>query len=169
MAVVHPCARWKFREWPDEHVVDLIRRLSSDLQCSIILLGAEADRARLSAIRNAGGAAMDVRVETPATLEVLANTIAGCTIFVGTDSGPLHLAALLGIPAVGLFGPAPPVLTAPRMGRGVALYHGLECSPCRQITCVRQSDPCMNSIRVDEVMNAVHAILPEKPMPSTAS
>ena len=81
--------------------------------------------------------------------------ISGSSLFVGNDSGPLHLAAALGVPAVGLFGPSDPSLTAPcAYSPSSWLYHRVECSPCDQRKCVRPGNPCMNAISVDEVLAA---------------
>jgi ADP-heptose:LPS heptosyltransferase len=81
--------------------------------------------------------------------------IAGARTFVGTDSGPLHLAALLGRKVVGLFGPSPPRLTAPGVEGGVFLYSSVACSPCSQRSCVAPDDWCMDRIQINGVFEAV--------------
>ena len=57
-----------------------------------------------------------------------------CHLFVGNDSGPMHVAAALGVPTVGIFGPGTPRRTRPtsRGGRVVTVGGDYPCSPCRQ-------------------------------------
>lgn len=85
--------------------------------------------------------------------------IQGAGLFVGNDSGPLHLAALLGVPVVGLFGPAPPERTAPFASRGVFMYRQVACSPCTQTTCAMPGNSCMNRIAVQEVFDVASGLL----------
>jgi heptosyltransferase I len=80
-------------------------------------------------------------------------------LFIGTDSGPMHLAAALGTTFLGLYGPTSPGHTAPRIGRGSALYAGFPCSPCDQSTCVRPADPCMPHHTAEEVFRVAAGIL----------
>jgi ADP-heptose:LPS heptosyltransferase len=80
-------------------------------------------------------------------------------LFIGNDSGPLHLAALLGVPVVGLYGPAPPEQTAPYAGRGVFLYRKVSCSPCTQTVCTMPENSCMNRITVEEVYDVASGLL----------
>jgi heptosyltransferase-2 len=76
-------------------------------------------------------------------------------LFIGNDSGPLHLAALLEVPLIGLFGPASPELTAPLSARGSFLYHQVACSPCSQTVCIMPDNSCMRRITPEDVLTAV--------------
>jgi ADP-heptose:LPS heptosyltransferase len=92
-------------------------------------------------------------------LDELAKIIAGAKLFIGSDSGPLHLAAAVGTPSVGLFGPASPEITGPLVTMNSYLYKKVECSPCNQKDCVRKWNPCISLISVDEVFEAVNRFL----------
>jgi ADP-heptose:LPS heptosyltransferase len=167
--VMHPFARWKYREWPDGRILQFVERVLAETECTIVLVGEINDSRRLEQLRPGGRGGGRVRVSTPADLAGLADVVAGSSVFVGTDSGPLHLASLLGVPSVGLFGPAPPELTAPLYEKGASVYHRLECSPCRQTRCVRPDAPCMNEITVEEVLDLVKRKLSGNPMQTTAA
>ena len=70
-----------------------------------------------------------------ATLVQLCAVIERCRLYVGNDSGPLHLAAALGLPTVGIYGPSTPDHTSPRGAAATAhraVSARLPCSPCRE-------------------------------------
>lgn len=90
-------------------------------------------------------------------------------LFIGNDSGPLHLAALLGVPVVGLFGPATPEHTAPYAARGVFVYRKVPCSPCSQTLCTMPANSCMNRITVEEVYDAASGLLAQTRTDTVAS
>jgi heptosyltransferase-1 len=156
--VVHPFAGWKFRRWPESSFIALVERLREAGVGNVVLLWEEEKDGKGEILRS--HFAGDHHVLFASTLRLLESAVllSGADAFVGNDSGPLHLAAALGVPAVGLFGPAPPGLTAPRsVVPSSWIYHGPECSPCDQRLCIRPDDPCMNAISVDEVFAAVIA------------
>jgi ADP-heptose:LPS heptosyltransferase len=150
-------------------VRQVIEDVVSSSDCTVIVIGGKSDRVRMEAFRGRGPARERVRLLTPVDLEGLADIIAGSIAFVGTDSGPIHLASLLGVPTVGLFGPAPPDLTAPLPVDGDYLYHHVECSPCRQKHCIRAQNPCMQGIPAADVLELVRRKLTGKPMQMTAA
>jgi ADP-heptose:LPS heptosyltransferase len=167
--VLHPFARWKYREWPRERILQFIDAMLGSSDCTVILIGEQSELPRLKGLRPAGHPPDRLRCMTPKDLSELADVVAGCAVFVGTDSGPIHLAALLGVPCVGLFGPAPPDLTAPLRAKGDCAYHPLDCSPCGQARCVRPDAPCMDSIPVEEVVNLVRRKRSGNPIQTSAA
>lgn len=88
----------------------------------------------------------------------LAAALAGLDLLVTNDSGPMHLAAALGVPCVALFGPTDRRRTAPAGGTGaghVVLDRDLWCSPCFRRRCPLLHHGCMRGIGVDQVAAAV--------------
>lgn len=67
----------------------------------------------------------------------------------------MHLAAAIGIPAVGIFGSTNPVRTGPRGAHAVVLHHPLACSPCLARTCRYGHYDCLRGIEVPEVVAAL--------------
>jgi heptosyltransferase II len=105
--------------------------------------------------------------ETVPRLRDAAALLERCRLFVGNDSGPMHLAAALGVPTLGLFGPGSPRSTAPRGSPGsVATLGGdYPCSPCRQ-DFFRECPPaptgkpfCLEEIDVERVLDAATGLL----------
>ncbi len=76
-----------------------------------------------------------------------------CRLFVGNDSGLMHVAAALSVPLVAVFGPTEPGRTAPLAARYRLLHRGADCAPCRHRECPTDHR-CMAAIGVDEVLAA---------------
>ena len=90
----------------------------------------------------------------PATGSVadLLSLLQQARLFIGSDSGPAHLASLTGAPMVLLFGPTDPLENAPFPGsRSRVLRRDVGCNPCRK-GCPARS--CMEALGVDEVVGA---------------
>ena len=111
-----------------------------------------------------------IRTVSGASLTELAGVIDRCSLYVGNDSGPIHLAAALGVPTVGIYGPTSPTLTSPRGAIGavhVPVSAQFGCSPCRERffeECPSQPTPderppCLNEISVKTVVEAVTEVL----------
>ena len=75
-------------------------------------------------------------------------------VYIGNDSGPLHMAALNGTPSIGLYGPVAPDIFYPPAPNAVVLHKVLPCNPCNQINCVHPENPCIQRISLEEVMTA---------------
>jgi ADP-heptose:LPS heptosyltransferase len=85
-------------------------------------------------------------------LRALAAFLRGCDLFVGGDSGPLHLASALGVPVLGLYGPSDPVRNGPFGDVDRVVTVAEPCGPCYKRNCARPS--CMDSIPVEKVWQA---------------
>jgi ADP-heptose:LPS heptosyltransferase len=84
--------------------------------------------------------------------------IARMRILVGIDSGPKHIAALLGVPTVTLFGPTDPRFWDPMNGLHRAVWKGLDCAEgCRDREC--SPNRCMEMIEVEEVFEEVRSLI----------
>jgi ADP-heptose:LPS heptosyltransferase len=157
--IVHPFAGWEYRTWPTENFRSLVRLILETSTEHVVLVGAESDRSPVEPLLTEFSRDPRVSFGIGLELESLARMIANAHLFIGGDSGPLHLAAAVGTPSVGLFGPAPPELTGSQMPTESHVYKRVECSPCDQKDCVRKWAPCMTLITVDEVLDKVREIL----------
>ncbi|MCP4006959.1 MAG: glycosyltransferase family 9 protein [bacterium] len=95
----------------------------------------------------------------PATQSIshLLQLMRGARLFVGSDSGPMHLASLLGLPLVAVFGPTDPVENAPFSGSPHRIVReDVGCNPCR-LGC--PSRACMSRIGVQDVASAALELL----------
>ncbi len=111
-----------------------------------------------------------IRSVRDVTLVQLGAVIERCRLYVGNDSGPMHLAAALGVPTVGIYGPSDPARTSPRGAAGTAhraVSAFLPCSPCRERffdecpapPTVDGRPPCLDAVAVEDVAAAVDRML----------
>lgn len=133
--------------------------LSSRTGLPAVFYGSATEAPLLSdiCIESGGGS----RIEAGLPYPELCSALAGCRIAFGNDSGGMHLAALLGVPSVVVFGSTSPEWTAPA-GSSVATVRagGFACSPCFGKRCREGGSPaCLDSITVDEVVAAASALL----------
>jgi len=154
LIAIHPFSRWKYRSWPIDEFERLIRLLRSEANSDIVVICHESENEALLPLRTAFGRDPRGRFFPSTDLLETAAVLQDVDLFIGNDSGPIHLAALLNLPVVGLYGPAPPALAAPLAARGTFLYHAVPCSPCSQTECIMPERHCMRLITAEEVLAA---------------
>ena len=92
------------------------------------------------------------------TLDQLIDELRQCRLLLTNDTGTMHLAALLGVPVVAVFGSTEPRLTGPLGNGHTILRHHVECSPCFLRECPIDFR-CMKAVGADEVAEAVLSTL----------
>jgi ADP-heptose:LPS heptosyltransferase len=150
--LLHTGGGWKYRWWPNDRWRALIQKLKAEGDWELGILVGPGDEEQVAQItRN-----LQIAVETPKVKDLL-KLVQEYDLFVGTDSGPLHLAVLSGIPAVDLMGPGDPVLWAPPPGTGILLQDVLDydCHPCIQKKCIYPNNPCIERIALSQVLAAI--------------
>ena len=170
LIVIHVSAGNPFRRWPAAHFVDLAAALAADDPGRRIIVTSgpsEGDaaglvisdaRARLGDA--AGGQVLSCGEFSLAELRALLDRAA---LYIGGDSGPLHVAATTRVPIVGLYGPTLPIRSAP--WRDVACVSEsvdageLPCRPCDQRVCAPGDFRCLTSILPAQVLDAARRAL----------
>lgn len=153
--------------WLPERFGALARGLTVEPGGPVVLVGGPDDRviaARAAAL--AGKAVHDLVGET--TLPQLLSLCRRARLFVGCDTGPMHLAAAVGLPVVALFGPADPRRTgpwSPSGSRHVVLRESPPCAPCNRKTCNQVRHVCMEDLPVERVLGAVRDRLAQRTAP----
>lgn len=149
------------KDWGRDNWRALLTQLAAAFPGRTLLLAGspeEADASTFSAAnwRSAGGGTV-VNLCGRLTPRQSAAALARARLFIGHDSGPMHLAAAVGTPCVALFA----ARNLPRQwfpfGTGhKILYHRVECAGCGLETCIEQRKKCLLSITVPEVLAAIH-------------
>lgn len=169
LIIVHVSAGNPFRQWPEEAFVHLIAGLAAVPSRRLILSSGPSDRSAVERIaRGARGAlgpsgAPRLLDFGDFDLSELRALVTRSRLFVGGDTGPLHIAATTATPVVGLFGPTLPERSSPwrdpaypTASVGVA---GLPCRPCDQRRCTPGDFRCLTTLRPDDVLAAAERLL----------
>ena len=93
------------------------------------------------------------------SLTVLAAVLEKATIYIGNESGPLHMASVMQVPSLGLYGPGPQHIFYPYGKKTAVIHHVLECNPCDQIHCVHLENPCIQRITLEEVKSKISELI----------
>jgi len=124
------------RRWPKEYFVALATGLIADYSAHIIFIGSREDTRYVSsaiALFSPEQKKYAHNFSGKLSLEQLACLLKKMSLFISNDSGPLHLAAYLGIPTVSFFGPETPLIYGPEGEFHIVFYRGLSCSPCIRV------------------------------------
>lgn len=154
VVAVNPGAAYgSAKRWPAERFAELGERLVRD-GVFVVVLGAAGERALGDAIvARLGRRAVNAAGST--TIREAMAVLTWCRRLVTNDSGPMHVAAALGVPVTAIFGPTDPRATRP-IGEQVSLVqHAVECAPCRYRDCPIDH-PCMTAVSVEEVYESAH-------------
>jgi ADP-heptose:LPS heptosyltransferase len=164
IVVVHVSAGNPFRRWPIAHFVALVEALvNDDPRRRIILTSGPSEH----------DAATRVIAEARANLRASADRVLSCgefslaelralfdraALYIGGDSGPLHIAATTRVPVVGLYGPTLPVRSAPWRDEHLVTESvdagELPCRPCDQRVCIPGDFRCLTWITPEQVVDA---------------
>lgn len=139
--------------WPPERFAQSLDAFVAGRDADVILFGSASESAVSNAIRSAMKAKAIDLVGTTQIAELPA-LLSRCDIFLGNDSGAMHVAAAAGIPLVAVFGPTDPLGTAPVTLRGVIVQERPYCSPCFLRRCPTDHR-CMTSISPQRVSEAL--------------
>jgi predicted lipopolysaccharide heptosyltransferase III len=151
--IVQPGARYWFKAWPPERFAELADRMTDRFGCQVLVAGSPHEQALTeTVVKHAKRRLLSIAGRS--TVRALAALVKRSALFVGNDTGAMHIAAAVGTPIVGLFGPSNPAEWGPRGGPAETIYKELDCRICFHPTCQRGEQNCMKLITVDEVMAA---------------
>lgn len=154
--VIHPFAGWEPKQWPADRFSAIARYLTEKFKHHVIIVGSSRDGEPAARIVARSGP--QVKNLTGLSLKTMAAVIARARLFIGNDSGPMHIACAVQTPVIALFGQNTPERYGPWQNKNITIYHPVECSPCPQTSCSRRPS-CMEMITVDEVKEAIERIL----------
>jgi len=126
------------------------------------VVGGPAEKALAQEIVAAGGPGVRDLTGNDLRNGVLAMAAAGVAI--SNDSGLMHIAAALGTPTMGIFGPTSPYLWAPLNGLAATVVQNksvLSCQPCQSTICKMNDHRCMRDIAAAEVVGIAERVLRE--------
>jgi ADP-heptose:LPS heptosyltransferase len=165
LIVMHVSAGNPFRRWPIPAFAEVAADLAStDSNRRILITAGPSEREAAAAViagardRLAPDAGHRVLACGEFSLTELRALTERAALYIGGDSGPMHIAATSQVPIVSLYGPTLPARSAPWRPRALPAealeVHGLPCRPCEQRVCVPGDFRCLTWIRPDQVVTA---------------
>lgn len=154
--VVSPGTKMQSKDWGVDNWTQLLSRLRHFLpNWQLVMIGAAEEEEVAFDCLTAWGTS-GVNLCGKASPRVSAAVLQKAQIFIGHDSGPMHLAACVGTPCVAIFSARNlPRRWFPRGSSNEVLYHQTDCAGCNLEVCIEQKKKCILSITVEEVLQAV--------------
>jgi ADP-heptose:LPS heptosyltransferase len=165
LLVVHAGGGREIKQWNLDRFADVINRLAASHHPAVVLSGSAEDRPLVDTVKaslRSGVACVDLvgRVD----LVTLAAVLERAALLITGDTGPMHLAAALGVPTVAIFGPSDPARWGPFSERARVVRVSIPCSPCNRIRrpparCRGHVPDCLAAISADAVYDAAAGVL----------
>ncbi|HRU07679.1 MAG TPA: glycosyltransferase family 9 protein [Candidatus Brocadiia bacterium] len=165
--VIHPGASpfGRFKRWPAERFGLVARELARRAGAKVIVIHGPSEEQEM--LDKVLAASEGTAILAPAfTLPQLVALLREVNLFIGADSGPLHVAALAGAACVAIFGPKNPAVYAPPNAL-IVRRDDLPCSPCAKRSC--DNPRCLLDIPAEQVLQAALQALAPSPTTQAAS
>ena len=153
VVILHIGAGNEFREWGIDNWAKFVSILSKKQDVKIVMIGSAEETGIAGQIME-GQPSSVLSLVGKLNLRELKELIARASLYVGPDSGPMHIAASTPTPIVAYFGPNLSAYNAPWQSRAVIIEKDLSCRPCDQRRCISGDFRCMQSITPEEVYEA---------------
>jgi lipopolysaccharide heptosyltransferase II len=157
LVLLHPSARYVFKAWPLERFAAVADWLSGQ-GIRVALIGSQRENLIGQQIINLTKH-KPVNLMGKTRLSQLTALMKRSHLLIGNDGGPIHIAAAVGCPVLGLFGPTDPAVWGPRGSKVKVIYKGLDCRDCFYPGCPRGEESCMRQISVEEVCQTAQSML----------
>jgi len=159
LVAIHPGTSPKtlYKRWDPHRYATVADQLIQDYAAQIIFTWGGRELDTVNEIIEKMKHRAHIACET-ASLGQLAEIFRHCDLYIGGDTGPMHLAAFMKVPIVAIFGPTDFIVNAPyKKTKHIIIRKEIECSPCRVRDCKKRE--CMKAIQDDDVIQAARLIL----------
>ncbi|UCD70737.1 MAG: glycosyltransferase family 9 protein [Syntrophobacterales bacterium] len=165
LIAIHPgtSSKTSYKRWAPTNYSELADRLMDELKTSVLFTWGPGEKPMVDEIRTRMRGDSMVAPKTH-SLKQLAEIFRRCSLYIGSDTGPMHIASLVRTPVVGIYGPTDPIVNAPYEGTPhIIIRKDLPCSPCRNKGC--KNVECMKAISSQDVFDAAKTLLEMKGTP----
>jgi lipopolysaccharide heptosyltransferase I len=165
LVAIHPGTSPKttYKRWTSTKYSELADRLVEELKVAVLFTWGPGEKVMVDEVR-ARMRRDSMMVPETLSLKQLAEILRRCSVYVGNDTGPMHIASLVKTPVVGIFGPTDPIVNAPYEGTPhIIVRKDLPCSPCHNRGC--KDVKCMKAISSQDVFDAAKVLLEMKENP----
>ena len=157
LIAIHPGTSRKafFKRWMPDQYARLSDQLIEELDATVLFTWGDEELEWVEGIRKQMKEPSLLAPKTE-SLTQLGEVYRNCDLYIGGDTGPMHIASLMGIPAVVIYGPTDPVENEP-FGSHIKVRKEVGCNPCHEYSCKKLV--CIKKISADEVFNATKEML----------
>ena len=156
LIAIHPGSPVPIKRWMPERYAELGDWLIARKRAQILFVGVAAEIPIITEIQGLMRAETN-NIAGKTSLTQLASILHTCNMFIGNDSGPMHLAAAVGTRTIGLYGPGDPTRFGPVGTMCQTIRRKTDCPPCPETTCRFGEDGCMSKIRVADVIQTLES------------
>ncbi len=156
VVAVNPGASWDNKRLESKKYAEAIDRLAEDGVRSVLCWG-PGEEHLVEEIRPLCGSGPLVAPETD--IKELFHLLGRCDLYLGNDSGPMHLAAAAGIGVAAVFGPSDPGRVGPFTQKRAIVRADVDCSPCWKRSCPLPRTLCMEQITADDLVKNARNLL----------
>ena len=157
LIAIHPGTSQKatFKRWMPGQYARLSDRLIEELHATVLFTWGDEELEWVEGIRSQMKEPSLLAPKTE-SLTQLGEVYRNCDLYIGGDTGPMHIASLVGVPAVVIYGPTDPVENEP-FGSHIKVRKEVGCNPCHEYSCKKLD--CIKAVSAEEVFNATKEIL----------
>jgi heptosyltransferase-2 len=156
--VLNPGAAYgSAKRWGEDGFAAAGDALAAELDLDVAIIGSETERSIAEAIQKKMRSRVAV-LNGRTSLETLIGVVASASLVLTNDSGPMHIAAALGVPTVAIFGATDDVVTGPIGSRTRVVREPVDCSPCMLRECPIDHR-CMTRVSPESVCDAAREVL----------
>jgi lipopolysaccharide heptosyltransferase I len=159
LVAIHPATspNTPYKRWPSARYSKLADRLVEELGASVLFTWGPGEKPTVDEVRARMRRDSWVAPETH-SLKQLGEIFRRCNLYIGGDTGPMHISSLVKTPVVGIFGPTDHIVNAPYEGTPyIMVRKDIPCSPCRNRGC--KDVECMKAISSQDVFEAAKMLL----------
>lgn len=157
LIAIHPGTSLKalFKRWAPDQYTRLADRLVRELNATVLFTWGDEELEWVEGIRREMKEPSLLGPKTD-SLTRLGEVYSQCDLYIGGDTGPMHIASLMGIPVVVIYGPTDPIENEP-FGNHIKIRKEVGCNPCHNYSCKELL--CIKAVSADEVFKATKEIL----------
>ena len=158
IVAVAPGAKSHIKRWTMSGFTKVCQRLNRELGIKVLLVGDTNDKEITSQILSAQALSDTYDISGRTNMHQSGCLLSRCKLLITNDSAPLHLADIVNIHCVAIFGPTDHIKYGPTLENSVVIRKNLKCSPCEKAQCAFNLE-CMKQINADEVFEAAKAVI----------
>ena len=160
LILIHPFAGWAAKEWSFNNFLKLYDKLNSKYDVKFLFEKGRLKPDALSELKN-----MKVKYSETKDIKELLETLSNSSLLISNDSGPIHVASLIGIPTFGIYGPTHPDFHVPFGKYHRFINKEIKCSPKDTKYCFTfggrfcPTYDCMHQLSAENVLGAVESFI----------